>query len=446
MKFRSSDSRFQVSLHARFALGLGAVLLPFLLAAAVGQFYLLPRLIGPLDDILRELTEETVPVIRLQTALLQATVPVHDYLINGDPDERRQFAQLRDRVERAFDEASAGQLMLKQERVLMGAARSEWARALRLGEELLGLPSPVGNAAAGRDVKLLDAHIGGAVSVLDEAYGRFRHVIDKDRAQTGVARSRAVWVTVAALVVAGVVSLFASAVLVRPLLAALGGLGKATDRLAGGDLSARAVVNREDELGQLTLAFNAMAERLEKNEATLQALAARDGLTGLYNHRTFYTMLDDELARARRFERPLSLLMLDIDHFKRVNDTHGHQAGDVVLKGLSKLLGRLARAVDRVCRYGGEEIAIILPETGLDGAACIADRMRAAVEAEAFEFGHGTSIRVTVSIGVASWPTHADNAQSLVAAADSALYTAKQAGRNRVVRHEPAAGYQRTEG
>ncbi len=173
---------------------------------------------------------------------------------------------------------------------------------------------------------------------------------------------------------------------------------------------------------------------------SLNELATHDGLTGLYNHRAFYAQLEDELARARRFERPVPLLMLDIDHFKTVNDTYGHLAGDAVLKGLGELLTRQARAIDRVCRYGGEEITVILPETDLDTAANAAERLRVAVEAQPFNIDAGSPLRITVSIGVASWPAHADSAQALVAAADAALYAAKEGGRNRVIRYEPAPG------
>lgn len=186
-----------------------------------------------------------------------------------------------------------------------------------------------------------------------------------------------------------------------------------------------------------------LKESLAEKEVLVQflhALAAHDGLTRLYKHRAFHTLLDDELVRARWVDRPASLLLLDIDHFKRVNDTHGRRAGDAVLKRLSELLIREARAIDRVCRYGGEEITVILPESDLEAAAHMAERMRAAVEAQPFGIETGASISITVSIGVASFPTHADNAQALVAAADAAMYAAKQGGRNQVVCYQPTPG------
>lgn len=436
----------QVSLRTRFALGLGAVLLPFLAAAAVGQFYLLPRLIEPLEDIVRELTEEMEPVTRLQMVLLQAAMPVNDYLIHGDSGKRRQFVQLHQRVERAFREASPERYTLAEERALIRAARAEWLQALSLGEQLLRLPDPVGNAAAARDMERFDAHIERAVSALDEAHDHFHQVLDRNREQAGAARTRALWVTFAAFVVAGVASLFAWVTLARSVTDPVNTLRQGAARLAEGKLSHRVVIHRNDELGELAAAFNAMAGQIEADQAALEAFATHDGLTGLYNHRTFYVLLGDELARAQRFKRPLSLILLDIDHFKRVNDTRGHLAGDAVLRGLGELLGREARAIDRVCRYGGEEITVILPETDLDAAARFAERLRAAVEAQPFDVDAGVPLRMTVSIGIASFPAQADGAEALVAAADTAMYAAKQGGRNRVVRYEPAPAQPATPG
>ena len=428
--------RIKISLRTRFALGLVTVLLPFLVAAAVGQFYLLPRLIGPLDEIVHEFTEKLEPVTRLQTGLLMAASPLKHYMIHGNSAEAKRFAQLRQRVERAFHGVSPERFTREENRALIRAARAEWEQALRLGERLLRLSDPVGNAAAAHDMERFDAHIERAVSALDEAHDHFHQTIERNRAHIRAARTRALWVTFAAFALAAAVSLFAGVALARSVTDPVDTLRQGAARLAEGKLSHRVAIHRHDELGELAAAFNAMAGRLEADQAALEELATRDGLTGLYNHRTFYVLLGDELARAQRFDRPLSLLLLDIDHFKRVNDTHGHLAGDAVLRGLGELLGREARAVDRVCRYGGEEIIIILPETDLETAANIAERLRAAVEAQPFD-ANATAIRITVSIGVASWPAVGD-AQALIAAADTAMYAAKQDGRNRVVRYAPA--------
>jgi diguanylate cyclase (GGDEF)-like protein/PAS domain S-box-containing protein len=177
-----------------------------------------------------------------------------------------------------------------------------------------------------------------------------------------------------------------------------------------------------------------ITERKRAEQA--EELARRDGLTNLCNYRTFQELLKDETVRAQRFNRPVSLLMLDIDHFKCVNDTRGHQAGDVILKGLSDLLVKRSRAVDQVCRYGGEEFTVILPDTDTTVAMQIAERLRAEVERQPFDIGGGSTIRITVSIGVATYPQQADSPEEVVKAADAALYAAKHSGRNRVSRHE----------
>lgn len=188
-------------------------------------------------------------------------------------------------------------------------------------------------------------------------------------------------------------------------------------------------------VGALLLVFfhrqvGLIGRRIEDNERALVQLATHDGLTGLYNHRTFYTLLAEDIARASRYQHSLSLLMVDIDHFKQVNDTHGHQAGDAVLRGLAGRLSAAVRSVDRVCRYGGEEITVILT----DSAAPLemAERLRAAVAATPFDLGGGKAVAISVSIGLSSFPAHARQAAALVAAADAALYAAKQGGRNRV--------------
>jgi diguanylate cyclase (GGDEF)-like protein/PAS domain S-box-containing protein len=177
-----------------------------------------------------------------------------------------------------------------------------------------------------------------------------------------------------------------------------------------------------------------IGERRRAEQA--EELASRDSLTGLYNHRTFYSLLSEEIARAQRYNRPMSLLMLDIDHFKRINDTYGHQAGDAILKGLSDILVKQARTIDIVCRYGGEEFMAILTETDATAAMIIAERLRLTVEHQRFDIGDQRSIAMTVSIGVVAYPQQACSPEGLVKAVDTALYAAKGSGRNRVCHYE----------
>jgi diguanylate cyclase (GGDEF)-like protein len=160
-------------------------------------------------------------------------------------------------------------------------------------------------------------------------------------------------------------------------------------------------------------------------------LMTTDGLTQLHNRRYFDEMLDREVARAKRYKRTFSLLVFDIDHFKRINDQFGHLAGDAILRQLGAvLLGRL-RVNDVLARVGGEEFALITPEVGLDGATELAGKINRLIGDTRFEFD-GTRVDVTVSVGVAEWQPHYEDPADLFHAADDKMYEAKRNGRNQV--------------
>jgi diguanylate cyclase (GGDEF)-like protein len=170
---------------------------------------------------------------------------------------------------------------------------------------------------------------------------------------------------------------------------------------------------------------------------TVQRQAVTDELTGLFNHRRFQEGLATEIERARRFGQGLGLVLLDIDNFKSVNDTYGHQVGDRVLREVAGVLQEFSREIDEPARYGGEELAVVLPGTDLDGAFNLAERVRAGIEALDFRLDGRGTLKVTASFGAAALPESAEDQPSLIAAADTALYAAKRSGKNRTVRAEP---------
>jgi len=215
----------------------------------------------------------------------------------------------------------------------------------------------------------------------------------------------------------------------KTLDAALRHLTWQTQRVAAGDFT-----QRVDFMGDFSEAFNSMVVALDEARTELQALALKleelsttDALTGAYNRRKFNDLTLAEVERVRRYGHPLSLLILDIDHFKRVNDTHGHEAGDEVLVVLAGLLRAGIRATDSLARWGGEEFVVLSPDVTLEGEAELAERLRAAAAAH----DHVSVGTVTVSLGVAQHRP-GETPDELFARADEALYRAKDGGRDRV--------------
>lgn len=185
-----------------------------------------------------------------------------------------------------------------------------------------------------------------------------------------------------------------------------------------------------DELDYLLEGFSSMAEKIKHDQDELKKLAAYDDLTGLYNRRKFTSSLQEEIAVHKRDGEVMSLLIIDLDHFKNINDTFGHQAGDATLQTVAKVINSHVRRGDISARYGGEEIAVILPRTTGVDALKLAERIRCAIEGTGIEYEPGRTLRLTASIGAATMVQQAANDNDLIQAADAALYTAKRHGRN----------------
>lgn len=226
-------------------------------------------------------------------------------------------------------------------------------------------------------------------------------------------------------------------VVVVPLVAEGRSLGTVAVEWGGGK-GARVPAGTVALLGRLA-AHAALALRTAALQAEVERLARTDALTGLANRRVFQETLDREVAVAARRGTSCGLVVLDVDHFKAVNDDHGHQAGDAVLARIGRVLADTCRGTDVAARYGGEEFAVVVPDCTAAEALAVAERVRRAVE------GSGGDVAVTVSAGVATFPSNAADAAGLVAAADAALYRAKRLGRNRCVRfRRPRARPRRT--
>ncbi|HRG96508.1 MAG TPA: GGDEF domain-containing protein [Polyangiaceae bacterium] len=212
-------------------------------------------------------------------------------------------------------------------------------------------------------------------------------------------------------------------------------LNSANGTMVNGELITQRVLKNGDKIsiGASTVVRFSFNDTLDESfQQKMIEAALRDGLTRAYNKRYFLERLETEYAFAKRHHAELSLLLFDIDFFKKINDSRGHLAGDAVLMELSGVVQSMLRTEDVFARYGGEEFAVLARGTSLAKAALLAERIRARVEETNFSF-EGISIPVTISVGVAGLPeTRCDDAQQLVAGADTALYDSKRGGRNRV--------------
>jgi diguanylate cyclase (GGDEF)-like protein len=261
--------------------------------------------------------------------------------------------------------------------------------------------------------------------------------------------------TIGALILIVALSWVAARGILRPIKL----LGEGARRVADGELDVYLPVHGRDEIADLTRAFNDMAARIREGRSnleaardelartneglraanrTLETLAITDGLTSLFNHRHFQDTLDKELRRCDEAGKPLSLLLIDIDHFKQFNDRYGHQEGDAALRRVAAQITKGIRASDVAFRYGGEELAVLLPLCPKARAAEVAEKLRTAIRTNAQRPGRFGE-KMTVSIGVATFPEDSRVPRALVDAADAALYAAKAEGRDRVVLSGAAA-------
>jgi diguanylate cyclase (GGDEF)-like protein len=209
--------------------------------------------------------------------------------------------------------------------------------------------------------------------------------------------------------------------------------------VASGKLDVSVPISSNDEIGELGSTFNRMTLALKDSQDKLVQRANTDSLTDLYNHRYFQERLSSELSRADRYHRSLSIIMLDIDHFKNLNDTHGHPVGDTTLQQVARILASESRDIDIVSRYGGEEFALILPEATAEDAITLAERLRLVIQRYCFLGNNGETIPVTISLGIAQYPLHSSEREGLIMAADLAMYQAKSMGRNRSVIYDREA-------
>jgi diguanylate cyclase (GGDEF)-like protein len=349
---------------------------------------------------------------------------------------------------------------IAEQRILLNETQKTWRAYRAIQEQVLGdIAAGDINGAHAMEYSHAELNLTYALGALERLTQFDASLVTSVRDATSNEVNKLIFIiglaVVCVLLAIGLVGWLVSSTLVRRLQ----GLRSVVQSIEKGQLDARLAVVGRDEIAAVSTGVNAMldtimnAQVLEKlhqelqsqhealnsanshlNEANarLEALATTDALTELPNHRCLVTLLDQELERAQRYYRSCSVLFLDIDHFKALNDGYGHAAGDTVLHEFSRQIRGRLRLIDTVGRWGGEEFVAILPEMTIEEAQVYAEELRAEVAASLFSVGGGT--RLTCSIGVACYPIHATGREELMNAADQAMYAAKRLGRNQVRR------------
>lgn len=426
---------FHRSIHIRFQYAFGLAVLGLVLMAVItivsGR-----TILNTYELSVNETRHEMMPIHNIQVALREVDHLAYRYAVEGDQSAQFEFQELADTVDTQFHQLSS---------VALSFASVEHAHSS------INLPDAI---RAWREVKadiykLFQYRSGTTQAIealkrahmtIDPVYdvvSEFHHLSMRDlqiRLASAQSAGKSAFTLMFGAIVVGMVLLIAVGRMVgRSVLQPIGELLVAAHKLGEKDFSHRiGLRNNSDELGQLGTALNLASATLQKLYLELERRSTHDGLTSVLNRAAFDERLQAEFKSIDRHKRPLSLLMVDIDFFKRINDTYGHQAGDRVLQSVAKLLEETTRPGDVVTRYGGEEFAIILPETDAHSAMAMAERLRAAIEEARIEFDVCGAVSLTVSVGCATRMPLGAKGENLVKAADSALYDAKNAGRNRV--------------
>ncbi|MYM54589.1 GGDEF domain-containing protein [Thalassovita mangrovi] len=399
--------------------------------SAIGGFLLLDRgVIGPFEDIAERHRYHIVPVQRLNMLVKDTLAPVDEFVNGANPTGPLAYRSMRQQIEAEFAALALHTHIETSANSLLKRAHEDWIAADRSATELISLAPPAGDGGAARLMRQFHAHAAAASDELSAVNGQLIAAIETDHDRALLHYERSLWI----MGIAGAVCLLTTvggiSLISRIMTRSVNRLVDGAARFAQGDRDYRIDIQVPPELHRVAEEFNRMIGRIKISETALTDLAVRDSLTRLLNRRAFEEALAETFDRVQRFGETTALLALDIDHFKHINDTYGHAAGDMVLQEIGAILTRNLRSFDRPFRVGGEEFSVLLPGTTAIAARDIADRLREAVERHPFRCG-ANRIAVTVSIGIAVTGPEMTQA-SLVEAADAALYEAKLKGRNRV--------------
>lgn len=404
-----------------------------LLAIAIGSYLSFERAINTFENSESRRLEELFPLDRLEDSLMKASRLLKDTNDARNGQSKDNFEILSQEIDQTFTQLLRTPSQLAERRSLILGIQREWQETKGKRKELATDLMPANSASQGRLRSQINQHLEIAIDDirrLNKLLTNFQMIDNQNQATEIKQQVRTGTILTGAVTI--LMGMGSAYFLARSILKPLQRLNVGVARFGEGDLSHRIHLETDDELDQLASTINWMAENLEKNQQALTELATMDVLTGVFNRREFNRRLTIEIERSRREGHPVSLLMVDIDYFKKINDTYGHQSGDDALRHVSALIKAEIRPGDLPARYGGEEFAVILPYADSNEAFVVAERLRNLIAAQDIVIQDGQTIKATASLGCSTFPMDAETEEALMSEADAALYRAKRGGRNRV--------------
>lgn len=422
----------QTSLRQRLSIGLGTMLVPFLLLAGGA----LVSFEGAIDSFEKQENvglEELFPLARIEGLLLDISGVINVESFVSKTVSVTEFEKTAADINYNFKIILTRPSQLPERNESIYRIQEEWNQLEELGLEIVESSIQASKANKSTKISKFQIKLQKILQNVQELNYRliaFQNTENLRQAQ--LVRERVRLLVAIIFLLALTIAVICAYALSRSILVPLYQLQEGVKHLADGNFKYRIKLKTQDEFSRLANTFNAMAGSLEQSQTDLERLATLDGLTEVYNRREFNRWLSVEFERSRRDEHPVSLIMVDLDHFKQLNDTYGHQAGDAALCCVAQLLRKEVRPGDIVSRYGGEEFAIILPKSSAEDSVAVAHRIRREIAIQPIRISSEDRIHLTASLGLATFPSDVKSEESLLRKADQALFQAKKLGRNRV--------------
>jgi diguanylate cyclase (GGDEF)-like protein len=426
--------RFKIfsSLRQQIMLASFSMLLPLIILAASG-YYIYLSTVESFDAVQDDVFLQVLPTGELRELLFQVSLPVTNHLISSNREESEKYEKIKKHLDVLYKDLldiiddNVGH---SNKKILL-RSYEEWQTAVIYADKLVFFRDQMAEKQATELFNQFDDHLGMSIDrIVIFQHNTNQDIINK-RNKVDQQLENVQFLSVLSIFASFLFSMLIAYFFIRNVVTPLQVIEMGAEKFGEGDFHHRLAINSRNELGKLAITFNSMADKLEE-------IATRDSLTGLLNKKEILRILAAELKRAQRYTTSVSVMMLDLDYFKAINDTYGHQAGDTVLMNAAKLIEKYVRGIDYVGRYGGEEILIVLPATSETESLEIAERIRRSLAITAIAVSDAEHIKLTVSIGIAIFPIDGETEATLLSSADQALYQAKRAGRNQVRRYSSA--------